>query len=76
MALAMEAREGFRSLRLSCLSCNRGFGFLHTVSSSSDNQFRSICTSLSRNPAAVGQFTVPNDGSGILSVIPIVLFGL
>ena len=25
-------------------------------------------------PAAVGQFTVPNDGSGILTVIPIVLF--
>ena len=24
-------------------------------------------------PAAVGQFTVPNDGSGILSVIPILL---
>ena len=27
MALAMEAREGFRSLRLPCLACNRGFGF-------------------------------------------------
>ena len=27
MALAMEAREGFRSLWSLCLSCNRGFGF-------------------------------------------------
>ena len=27
-------------------------------------------------PAAVGLFTVQNDGSGILSVIPFALFGL
>ena len=48
---------------------------LHSVSSSSVYQLRSAPTSLSRFPAAVGQFTVPNDGSGILSVISIALFG-
>ena len=47
-------------LWLLCLSCNRGFGF---------------STLLSRFPAAVGQFTVPIDGSGILSVIHIALIG-
>ena len=30
MALSMEEREGIRSLRLLCLSCNRGFGFSTT----------------------------------------------
>ena len=30
---------------------------------------------MSRFPAAVGQFTVPNDASGILTVIHIALFG-
>ena len=61
MALAMEAREGFRSLRLLCLSYNRSFGF-------------STKTSLSRFPAAVGELTVPNDDTEILSVVPIAFF--
>ena len=45
------------------------------MSSSSAYQLRSAWTLLSLFPAAVGQFTVPNDGSGILTVIPIALFG-
>ena len=39
----------------------QGFWILHTVSSSSVYQLRSARTSLSRFPAAVGHFTVPND---------------
>ena len=53
----------------------QGIWILHCVSSSSVYQLRSAPTSLYRFPAAVGQFTVPNDGSGILSVISIALFG-
>ena len=48
---------------------------LHTVSSCSVYQSRSAWTLLSLFQAAVGQFTVPNDGSGILTVIPIALIG-
>ena len=39
----------------------------HTVSSSSVHQLRLVWMSLSRGPAAAGQFTVQNDGSGILT---------
>ena len=41
-ALAMKAREGFRSLWLLCLSCNRGFGF-------STPCLRVLCTSWGRH---------------------------
>ena len=37
---------------------------------------RAYSSVVSINPAAVGPFTVQNDGSGILSVIPIALSGL
>ena len=67
--------SAFRSMWLLCLSCNRGFWILHTVSSSYVYQLRSARTSLSRFPEAVGQLTVPNDDSEILSVVPIDLFG-
>ena len=53
----------------------QGFGILHTVSSSYIYQVRSARTSLSRFPAAVSLLLiVPNDDSGILSVIPSALF--
>ena len=41
MDSAMET-EGFRSLRLLCLTCNRGFGIFHTGSSSSAYQLVSL----------------------------------
>ena len=75
MAFAMEARESFRSLWPPMLFMEQGIWIHHTVSSSSVNQLRSARTSLSRFPAAVGQSNVPNDDSGLLSVIPIALFG-
>ena len=53
----------------------QGIWILHTVSSSSVHQSRSAWTLWSLFQAAVGQFTVPNDGSGILTVILIALFG-
>ena len=53
----------------------QGFGILHTVSSSYLYQLTSAWTLLSRFPAAVSLLlTVPNDDSGILSVIPSALF--
>ena len=52
----------------------QGIWILHTVSSSSEYQLRSACTLMSLFPAAVGQFTVQNDGSGILTVVPIAFF--
>ena len=51
----------------------QGFGILHTVSSIYVFQLTSARTSLSRFPAAVSLLlTVPNDDSGILTVIPLV----
>ena len=53
----------------------QGFGILHTVSSSYVYQLTSAWTLLSRFPATVSlMLTVPNDDSGILSVIPSALF--
>ena len=53
----------------------QGFGTLHTVSSSYVYQLTSAWTLLSRFPATVSLLlTVPNDDSGILSVIPSALF--
>ena len=71
----MEAREGFSEPVAPMLFMEQGIWILHTVSSSSVYQLRSARTSLSRFPAAVGQWTVSNDDSGILSVVPIALFG-
>ena len=53
----------------------QGFGILHTVSSIYVFQLTSARTSSSRFPAAVSLIlTVPNDDSGILTVIPPALF--
>ena len=53
----------------------QGFGIFHTVPSSYVFQLTSARTSLSGFPAAVSLLlTVPNDDSGILTVIPLALF--